>query len=300
VRSLVAVVVAVPWVVWAGLRTLGVEVPYPFVAALAFTPYVALTSPIPVVVALLLRRWRVALLAGVAAVGLAVAVVPRAVSGPRPQAGGPTLVVMTSNVWLGSADVNALVRIAQQHDVDVISLQETRWKTFVRLKAIDDYRNRIFQEPLGGGSAILTRLPLTRTDKNEGVLSVEGAPPVRLRAVHPLPPVNAGAAREWRAAIASLPGSDGQGDVRILAGDFNATLDHPEFRRLLARGYRDSGDATGKGLKPTWPALPRRALPITIDHVLVDKRVRPERYEVVEIPHTDHRALIVTLRLPRG
>ena len=54
-RSLVAVVVALPWVVWALLRTLGVELSYPLVALIAFTPYAALTSPVPVVAALVLQ-----------------------------------------------------------------------------------------------------------------------------------------------------------------------------------------------------------------------------------------------------
>ena len=136
----------------------------------------------------------------------------------------------------------------------------------------------------------------------EAVLEVRGAPPVRIKAVHPRPPVSSTAAPEWRALIARMPGSDSQGDVRVLAGDFNATLDHPELRALLDRGYTDAADAAGTGLKPTWPAPPRsrRALPLTIDHVLVDRRVRVERVTVVRIPHSDHRAVIAVLRLPRG
>src|SRR5262249_33466702 len=47
VRTVVAIGLALPWVVWALVRTLGVEVGYPLVALLAFTPYAALTSPLP-------------------------------------------------------------------------------------------------------------------------------------------------------------------------------------------------------------------------------------------------------------
>ena len=112
----------------------GVELPYPLVALIAFTPYAALTSPLPVILALVLRRWRVALLAGVA--GGAVAW--RCCRGRSPGRGrtrtGPRLVVMTSNVWLGSADVEALLRVAREHDVDVLSLQELRPKTVARLE----------------------------------------------------------------------------------------------------------------------------------------------------------------------
>src|SRR5512144_2632664 len=98
-RSVVAGAVAAPWVVWALVRTLGVELPYPFVAMLAFTPYVALSSWVPVAVGLLVRRWAVAGVAGVAMLAFAVALVPRAVAGPKPDADGPRLVVMTSNLY---------------------------------------------------------------------------------------------------------------------------------------------------------------------------------------------------------
>jgi endonuclease/exonuclease/phosphatase family metal-dependent hydrolase len=303
VRSFVSVVVAVPWVVWALLRTLGVELPYPLVALVAFTPYAALSSPLPVVVALVLRRWRVAVLAGVAAGLLGVAVVPRAVAGPQPEAGGPRLVVMTSNVWLGSVDVEALLQVAREHDVDVLSVQEVRPRTVVRLGRAGAFEQfpggQILEPDLGAsGTGLLSRLPMDAA----GVVTVRGAPPVRIKAVHPRPPVSRVAEPEWRAALASLPGSDSRGDVQILAGDFNATLDHPELRKLLDRGYLDAADATGAGWRPTWPAPPStgRSLPLTIDHVLVDRRVRVERVTVSEIPHTDHRAVIAVLRLPRG
>src|SRR5690348_12734097 len=115
-RRLVAIVVALPWTVWALLRTLGVELPFPLVALLSFTPYAALTSPLPVLVALGLRRWGVAVVAGLAALALALAMVPRAVAGPQPRADGARLVVMTANLWLGQADAGALLRIARQHD----------------------------------------------------------------------------------------------------------------------------------------------------------------------------------------
>ena len=62
----------------------------------------------------------------------------------------------------------------------------------------------------------------------------------------------------------------------------------------------DAADAAGQGLKPTWPAPPkqRRSLPLTIDHILVDRRVRVEQVTVVRVPRSDHRAVIAVLRLP--
>jgi endonuclease/exonuclease/phosphatase family metal-dependent hydrolase len=128
---------------------------------------------------------------------------------------------------------------------------------------------------------------------------VPGAPPVRIKAVHPAPPVNRSRVPVWRQSLAALPGSDGRGDVQLLAGDFNATLDHAELRGVLHRGYTDAANAVGGGLTWTWPALRRRALPLTIDHILVDKRVSVEKVTVVRVPGSDHRAVIAVLRLPR-
>ncbi|WP_037494242.1 endonuclease/exonuclease/phosphatase family protein [Solirubrobacter soli] len=312
-RTLVAGAVAAPWVVWAVVRTFGVELPYPFVAVLAFTPYAALSSWLPVAVGLVARRWVVAGVAGVAMLAFAFALVPRAVGGPDRDAAGPRLVVMTSNVYLGRGDPRALLRIAREHDVDVLSLQELRPEQMTKLDRVGAktaFPQRAVEPGQGAsGTGVLSRLPVLARDtapdvtghaEPEVLLDVRGAPPVRLKAVHPAPPVSSFAAPRWSDALAALPGSDGRGDVRILAGDFNATLDHVELRRLLARGYTDAADAAGKGWIWTWPALPRRALPITIDHILVDKRVEVERVTVVRIPGSDHRAIIATLRLPKG
>ena len=302
-RTWVAIGVAVPWVAWAVLRVLGTELPFPLVAAIAFTPYAALTSPLPVLVALVLRRKGVAFVAAMAALALAATMVPRAVAGPRPQADGPRLVVMTANLFLGRADPAAVLRIAREHDVDVLSVQELRPQTLGAF-ATDQFPHRILLPQRGAaGSGLLSKRPLASTGgelQPEAVFELDGAPPVRIKAVHPSPPVNRAAEPRWRAQLAALPGADERGEVQILAGDFNATFDHPEFRALLARGYVDAADAAGEGWTPTWPSNPRRrrALPLTIDHILVDRRVRVEKVTVVDVPRSDHRAVIAVLRLP--
>jgi endonuclease/exonuclease/phosphatase (EEP) superfamily protein YafD len=314
VRNVVAIAVAAPWLVWALVRTLGFEVPYPFVALLAFTPYAALSSPLPVLAGLLLRRKVVAGVAAVAMLAFAVALVPRALGGPEPEASGPRLVVMTSNLYLGRGDARAVLRIAREHGVDVLSVQELRPPLMRRLDragAKKLFPDRVLDPREGAsGSGVLSRTPLEVVDtapnrtghaEPEVALSIDGAPPVRVKAVHPSPPVNRTAAPYWREALAALPASDGRGDVQILAGDFNATLDHPELRDLLDRGYTDAADAVGNGFTWTWPALRRgRALPLTIDHVLVDKRVKVEKVTVVRVPGSDHRAVIAVLRLPKA
>jgi endonuclease/exonuclease/phosphatase (EEP) superfamily protein YafD len=298
-------------VAWALVRTLGFSLDYPLVAAVSFTPYVALSSPLPVLVGLALRRWAVAGVAAVAALALGLAMVPRAVAGPQAEARGPRLVVMTFNAWMGQADAEAILRVARAHDVDVLSLQELRPELMRRLDRVgarEQFPGRSVDAREGAaGSGVLTRRRVTsvREAPNakghaqpEVAFDVPGAPPVWVKAVHPSPPVSASSAPGWQEALAALPGADARGDVQIMAGDFNATLDHAQLRDLLDRGWVDAADAVGEGFEWTWPARPRRALPLTIDHVLVDRRVQVEDVTVVRMPRSDHRAVIAQLRLP--
>jgi endonuclease/exonuclease/phosphatase (EEP) superfamily protein YafD len=89
--------------------------------------------------------------------------------------------------------------------------------------------------------------------------------------------------------------------MRILAGDFNATLDHHELRRLIGRGYHDAGEQAGTGLRMTFPtdASPLPEL-VAIDHVLADRRIRVVSVRTVPIEGSDHRGVLADLVLPRG
>jgi len=102
----------------------------------------------------------------------------------------------------------------------------------------------------------------------------------------------------WREGLESLP-TAGRGAPWLLVGDFNATLDQPEFRDLVDRGYRDAADATGEGLEPTWPGPERLPLGlIAIDHVLADRRLGVAEYGVDDLAGSDHRAVHARLVLP--
>ena len=63
----------------------------------------------------------------------------------------------------------------------------------------------------------------------------------------------------WTADLRDEPAADPANRATILAGDFNATLDHVELRRLLGTGYRDAAASLGRGLTPTWPYAGPRA-----------------------------------------
>src|SRR5258705_11924279 len=125
VRDALAVAIAAPWLVWAAVRSFGVEPAAPLTGALALTPVVAATSWFPLAIALALRRWAVAAIAALSVAALTAAVAPRALGGPQAALPhGRTLSLMTVNLRYGHGDPATVLRLAREHDVDVLSLQD--------------------------------------------------------------------------------------------------------------------------------------------------------------------------------
>jgi len=80
-------------------------------------------------------------------------------------------------------------------------------------------------------------------------------------------------------------------------GDFNATVDHAQFRHLLSGGYRDAAEQAGAGFVPTYPTdYPFPPL-LTLDHVVTHDVVAHAVFSV-RLPGSDHRGLQVELVLP--
>lgn len=301
---------------WAVVRTFGLERGFPLVPILAWTPFAIPPALAFVAVAGLLRRWGPATVALLASALLIAAVLPRAVGGGYDGAGargseaGPELHVLAANLKLGKADPAALIELVRAGGVDVLCVQELTapMASALQREGMGELlRHRVgASAPGSSGSAILSRHPLrSLPDANvpgypfrmpRAAVAVPDAAPVEVVSVHPVPPTNAGAVAQWRAGLEALPAAGG-GAVRVLAGDFNATLDHAELRDVLDRGYVDAADATGKGLTPTWPQGLFRP-PVTIDHVLVDERIGIDAYAVHDLEGSDHRAVSATLRLP--
>jgi hypothetical protein len=162
------------------------------------------------------------------------------------------------------------------------------------------------------GSGLYARFPLSESGfrRNQGfhftqaygMLAAPGAPPVRVESAHPAAPYAVGVVPDWRTDLLGQPPATPQGQLSILAGDFNATLDHAPLRDLIATGYvdaADAADAAGAGLAGTWGPYDGDMIPpVTIDHVLVDRRIAVRAVKVHPLPGSDHRAVLAELRLP--
>jgi endonuclease/exonuclease/phosphatase (EEP) superfamily protein YafD len=309
-RDALALAALLPWSIWVTVRLLGLEPGAPLIGALALTPLVAATAWLPFLLALALRSWAVAALAALVAVALSAAVLPRAFGGPQaPLAGGRSLSVMTANLRYGHGNPDAVMRLVRRQDVDVLSLQELTPAAARRLDragARARFPYRVLDPRSGAsGSGLFSRLPLRDAARPPGTphampqaqLIVAGVGSVLVKAVHTIPPLG-GDVPAWREELCSLPHATSNGELRLLIGDFNATLDHHELRALIASGYRDAADTAGIGLHGTYRVGHRLPFRIAIDHVLVDQRAHVTAASVEPLPGSDHRALLTTLSLP--
>jgi endonuclease/exonuclease/phosphatase (EEP) superfamily protein YafD len=280
------------------------------VPLLALTPYAAAAAALA---AISLRGKGPSATAAVAAATLAGVVAPRAIPRRQPPARGPVLSVLTVNLLVGGAAGPELVQLVRRTGPDLLFLQEITDEAAGRLKRaglgdllahelldIEGYRYR--------GSAIYARYPLrdgltigpSYASQPTARLDLPGGRAVELVCVHPhppMPPWSLPSAPRWRAELAALP-PPGDPPV-VLAGDFNATADHAQFRRLLRLGHVDAAGRLGRGLVPTWGPEPRGRPPLlAFDHVLLDPRCEVLATTVHPVAGSDHRALFVRFRLP--
>jgi endonuclease/exonuclease/phosphatase (EEP) superfamily protein YafD len=131
-----------------------------------------------------------------------------------------------------------------------------------------------------------------------------GGTDVRIRNVHPVPPMP-GSTATWKRELRELRQvARSDTTAQIMLGDFNATYDHASFRSVLGDRFRDAWREKGAGFERTWPEnkswplgeLSRRmpAL-VALDHVVVDSSMRVADVRSLIVPGSDHRAVLSTI-----
>jgi endonuclease/exonuclease/phosphatase (EEP) superfamily protein YafD len=299
------------WALWALVRLLGLDWGFPLVPMFAFTPWMALASPLVVILAVFLGR-PAAAAAGLLLVAVFAAIVlPRAFGGPtEPEGGaGPMLRILAANMKLGEGDPEALVELAERLDVQVLGVEELTVGLAKKLdragaKRLFPYRV-LGPGPNSTGSGLYSAVPLARGFQTRlpggfpliaRTPRIPGAAAVELLDVHVLAPTISGT-RHWSDDLEALPLSS-PALPRIMFGDFNATLDQGDFRDVVDQGYNDVAETLGDGLTMTWPT--NRAFPplVAIDHVLAGEGIGIRDFSAHEIPDSDHRAVFAELELP--
>jgi endonuclease/exonuclease/phosphatase family metal-dependent hydrolase len=279
------------------------------IAAVAFTPWAIPMYAVALVLAavrlLVVRRWRggalpvvLVAVAGLVAHGWWYA--PQVIGANPPAAAGATpLVVISANLRLGNADGVELVRIASEERADLLVVQEVTQALLADMEraGLADLLPYRIGTPgrHATGTMAFARVELTdpvRVPTYFGGWGFEMGG-MRVLAVHPTYPLDpSGWARDHEVVAEAV--ADQEPD--LLLGDFNATMDHAPMRDLADRGYRDVGELANNGWQPTWPAdgsFDRLGLPLAqIDHVLVDTRLAALGMHTVDVPDTDHRAVV--------
>jgi endonuclease/exonuclease/phosphatase (EEP) superfamily protein YafD len=300
-------------VAWTLIRVLGLDPGWPVVPLLAFTPYAALAGLVLAVVWGLHGRRGFALVAAACAAALIAVIAPRELP-DRAGAGarGVRVRVLAANVAGNAAAPHSVLEDMRAWDVDVFSIVELSPAVAASYERAGIDRmlphHELSPRPGFSGTGLYSRFPMRRLPPPSGTefamtsalaAPPDGAPPLELLSVHVPAPTGPGTTKQWRHDMRALPSGTRSGPVHVIAGDFNATLDHAELQRLLDRGYRDAAERAGSGLRTTWPTG-RVVTPglVTIDHVLFDRRVRVLSAKTVPISGSDHRGVLAELLLP--
>jgi endonuclease/exonuclease/phosphatase family metal-dependent hydrolase len=316
VRAIVRAVVCIAapvWVPWAAMAAWDLEARSWLVpSASAFLPYAAAATAAALALALLTRVRSAAI---VAAVGLVVLVAPRidrVTRDRQPTASGPAITLATANVYIGHGDPAFLTRLVQQHHIDVFAIQENTRRgdaamLHTPLRTLLPHRILVpGAEGKAEGLAIWSRWPIAAVPRPPGdarslgvIVHPPGASPIQVRSVHPFPPFSAQNLVCWRQCIRALTHAGvPAAHTTILAGDWNATLDHHPIRDLVASGFRDAAEQRGLGWRPTWSNGSWGGL--AIDHVFVSRGVAVEEVAAHNLPRSDHDVVVVRLRLPHA
>ncbi|GCE76976.1 endonuclease/exonuclease/phosphatase family protein [Cellulomonas biazotea] len=225
---------------------------------------------------------------------------------------GDEVVVLSFNT-LDAVDAPTLAALVLRHDADVVALPETSAATareVARLLAADgspvQWHAAESAVPWIAGTALLVSTDLGRYPAADDLATRLGsvrATPVAdgtlaapvLVAAHPRAPDRRSAMAGWRTETALVVQECVATPGAIVAGDLNATLDHPALRDLGR--CVDAARAAGSAAHGTWPAAAPTLLAAPIDHVLVDGRTwRVTGFEVLaRTGASDHRPVVARL-----
>lgn len=283
----------------------------PMLILSAFAHQLMWAAPVGAVLSALARRWYACGAAGLVILLAALTQAPLYLAADN-SAKGPALTVLQTNLRVGATSPSSLVATVTSRNVDVLMTEELTYGERDRLIAAG-LAARLpyhFEVPTAGGGSglgIWSRYPLHNAHDypgfEMGVLSarmqVTPRQAVNVFAVHLLAPYPY-ASHTWASEIKRLRGLLARpvppGRPTIVAGDFNATFDHAQFRALLRHGYQDAAEQCGAGYLASYPT--DRWFPplIAIDHVLTN-RAAATSASTLSLPGSDHRGLLVHVRL---
>jgi len=241
---------------------------------------------------------------------------------------GPSITVLSWNTLGDAPGAEAIAALAVSEGADVVTLPETTeetgvlvaeamraagrpmWVHTVSFDLISKARSTTLLISPALGDYTVTSAEGSGPPGNTNVLPTVIAMPVdgtgpAIVAVHAVAPIQ-WEMSNWRSDLDWLAGqcgaADSAGDGVIMAGDFNATLDHFSGRAdsegAVLGSCRDAALEAGSAGVGTWPAWAPTLLGAPIDHVLATANWQVDRMSVItseDSAGSDHRPIVATL-----
>lgn len=246
----------------------------------------------------------------------------RGISGLPASEAPDQLVVLSWNTLGEVPDADSIARIALDQRADIIALPETTasvgeeiaiamrqsgspmWVKTIAFDEIAKARSTTLLISPELGDYEVTSVAGTGPPGNTNTLPTVVAVPTngdgpKIVAVHAVAPIR-WEMRNWRSDLAWLAEQCDDADV-IMAGDFNATVDHFTGHGIDGGDFgrcHDAALAAGAAAIGTWPTAVPPLLGSPIDHVLVTGNWEVDSFEVLtEHDHSgsDHRPIVARL-----
>ena len=227
--------------------------------------------------------------------------------GERPATSGTQVRLLLANVLSSNDDHQALLRLIEAEQPDVLVLVEVSRPWAKSLERLDtDYPEQVVEVRDGSfGIGLFSRLPLL------SAAAIDSAPlgfptilatlhigdeSLQLIATHPMIPLsetNYDARNRQLDDIATL--LQPLSGPKILVGDLNTSMWDTNYRSLENKTWLRNV-RRGFGVLPTWPTFMPFAM-IPIDHVLVSPEIGVQDVRIGARIGSDHLPLIVTITL---
>ena len=291
-----------------------------------FEPHLGVALCVAALVGWLIKMRKTALIACV----LGLVLLAPTLYAARPKAGadggadaaaGERLRVVSVNLYYMNKQKNELAGLIESLDADVLLFQEYTpdWhEALSGLRGGYEYTS-VVADASTTGMAFYSRVPVVGEAETFDPIGYGHHPQMRavvevggerltLFNIHTIMPLTIRRSmvsrhRQTGGLLEAILGASDEarqnGGGVIAAGDFNWTNTSPAGAALEWGGMRDGLDASGWGLKLTWPILTdfgRWPLPaIRIDHAYVSEAVVCYRADVMDAPGSDHRLVLIEL-----
>ena len=220
----------------------------------------------------------------------------------------PVVRIFFANVMTHNTEHHALLREIARADPDIIVLVEYGWGWHLAFKSAPVMKPYLYgtghEQRYIGSVNVFSRLPLT-SESHDWIngramhtINVHlGAQTLRIIGIHAPRPIDKPQydyERYWKLMIPRLTAPQGP---LVVVGDFNATQYSAPYARLKSLNLRSAHDDRGRGYATTWPNGKRWLPPIRIDQVFLSPEVECERIVEGIGKGSDHKPLIVDVRI---